>query len=299
MVKFTQLLVYGLSLGSLYGLVALGFVVVFKSTGVLNFAHGAIVLIAGYFLFLAGAGGLQAPFALAFVIALAAVVLFSVAVERLVLGYAARSSADTKLMITLGLYIVLVTTAEALFGVNQVSIGVPLNGQFVIGGVHMDHIRLAAIAGSFVCVGALAFFFNRTRFGLSMRIVATDPEVATVLGINVQGVHAVAWAIAGVLGLVAVTFLGSLPGYGLQPATAYVAFRAFPAAVLGGMASLPGAVVGGLLIGLVEVLMAGYQPVLFPWLGNGFSVVSGYIVMIAILMIRPQGIFGSRSGARV
>jgi branched-chain amino acid transport system permease protein len=299
MVKFTQLLVYGLSLGSLYGLVALGFVVVFKSTGVLNFAHGAIVLIAGYFLFLAGAGGLQAPFALAFVIALAAVVLFSVAIERLVLGYAARSSADTKLMITLGLYIVLVTTAEAFFGVNQVSIGVPLKGQFVIGGVHMDHIRLAAIAGSFVCVGTLALFFNRTRFGLSMRIVATDPEVATVLGINVQGVHAVAWAIAGILGLVAVTFLGSLPGYGLQPATAYVAFRAFPAAVLGGMASLPGAVVGGLLIGLVEVLMAGYQPVLFPWLGNGFSVVSGYIVMIAILMIRPQGIFGSRSGARV
>jgi branched-chain amino acid transport system permease protein len=299
MVKFTQLLVYGLSLGSLYGLVALGFVVVFKSTGVLNFAHGAIVLIAGYFLFLAGAGGLQAPFALAFVIALAAVVLFSVAIERLVLGYAARSSADTKLMITLGLYIVLVTTAEAFFGVNQVSIGVPLNGQFVIGGVHMDHIRLAAIAGSFVCVGALALFFNRTRFGLSMRIVATDPEVATVLGINVRAVHAVAWAIAGILGLVAVTFLGSLPGYGLQPATAYVAFRAFPAAVLGGMASLPGAVVGGLLIGLVEVLMAGYQPVLFPWLGNGFSVVSGYIVMIAILMIRPQGIFGRRSGARV
>lgn len=299
MVKFTQLLVYGLSLGSLYGLVALGFVVVFKSTGVLNFAHGAIVLIAGYFLFLAGAGGFQAPFALAFVIALVAVILFSVAIERLVLGYAARSSADTKLMITLGLYIVLVTAAEAFFGVNQVSIGVPLNGQFVIGGVHMDHIRVAAIAGSFACVGALALFFNRTRFGLSMRIVATDPEVATVLGINVQRVHAVAWAIAGILGLVAVTFLGSLPGYGLQPATAYVAFRAFPAAVLGGMASLPGAVVGGLLIGLVEVLMAGYQPVLFPWLGNGFSVVSGYIVMIAILMIRPQGIFGSRSGARV
>src|ERR1700682_5081441 len=107
MVKFTQLLVYGLSLGSLYGLGALGFVVVFKSTGVLNFAHGAIVLIAGYLLFLAGAGGLQAPFALAFVIAFVAVVLFSVAIERLVLGYAARSSAGTKLMITLGLYIVL------------------------------------------------------------------------------------------------------------------------------------------------------------------------------------------------
>jgi branched-chain amino acid transport system permease protein len=186
MVKFAQLLLYGLSLGSLYGLVALGFVVVFKSTGVLNFAHGAIVLIAGYLLFLAGAGGLYAPFALAFAVAFVAIVLFSVVIERLVLGYAARSSADTKLMITLGLYIVLVTAAEAFFGVNQVSIGVPLNGQFVIGGVHMDHIRLAAIAGSFVCVGALALFFNRTKLGLSMRIVATDPEVATVLGISVQ-----------------------------------------------------------------------------------------------------------------
>jgi branched-chain amino acid transport system permease protein len=299
MVKFVQLLVYGLSLGSLYGLVALGFVVIFKSTGVLNFAHGAIVLIAGYILFLAGVGGLHAPFILAFVIALVVVAGFSVAIERLVLGYAATSSADTKLMITLGLYIVLVTAAEAFFGVNQVSIGVPLNGQLIIGGVHMDHIRLAAILGSFACVGALTLFFNRTKLGLSMRVVAIDPEVATVLGINVQWVHAVAWAIAGILGLVAVTFLGSLPGYGLQPATAYVAFRAFPAAVLGGMASLPGAVAGGLLLGLVEVLMAGYQPEYLPWLGNGFSIVSGYIVMIAILLIRPEGIFGSRIGERL
>jgi branched-chain amino acid transport system permease protein len=299
MVKLFQLLVYGLSLGSLYGLVSLGFVVIFKSTGVLNFAHGAMVLIAGYMLYVAGVGGLHAPFAAAFVIALISVAVFSVALERLVLGYAAKSSADTKLMITLGLYIVLVTCAEALFGVNQVSISVPLNGQFVVGGVHIDHIRLAAIFGSFFCVATLAFFFSATRLGLSMQIVASDPEVATSLGINTSQVHALAWAIAGVLGLVAVTFLGSLPGYGLQPSTAYVAFRAFPAAVLGGMTSLPGAVVGGLLIGVVEVLMAGYQPELLPWLGNGFYIVSGYLVMIAILLIRPQGIFGSRTGERL
>jgi branched-chain amino acid transport system permease protein len=299
MVKLIQLLVYGLSLGSLYGLVALGFVVVFKSTGVLNFAHGAMVLIAGYLLYVAGVGGLHAPFLLAFVIALAAIAILSIALERLVLGYSSTSSADTKLMITLGLYIVLVTCAEAFFGVNQVSIGVPLNGQFVVAGVHMDHIRLAAIAGSIVCVVVLALFFNKTRIGLSMRIVAADPEVATSLGINVAQVHAVAWAIAGVLGLVAVTFLGSLPGYGLQPSTAYVAFRAFPAAVLGGMTSLPGAIVGGLLIGLVEVLMAGYQPELLPGLGNGFYIVSGYLAMIAVLLVRPQGLFGGRSGERV
>ncbi len=299
MVKFVQLLVYGMSLGSLYGLVALGFVVIFKATGVINFAHGAIVLVAGYLLFLAGDGGLHAPFALAFVIALLAVAFLSLTMERLVLGYASNSSADTKLMITLGLYIVLVTSAEAFFGVNQVSIGVPLTGQVVIGGVHIDYIRVAAIVGSILSVTALALFFNRTQLGLSMRIVATDPEVATVLGINVRLVHAIAWAIAGILGLVAVTFLGSLPGYGLQPATAYVAFRAFPAAVLGGMASLPGAVVGGLLIGVIEVLMAGYQPEALPWLGNGFYVVSGYIVMIAILFIRPQGIFGARMGERL
>jgi branched-chain amino acid transport system permease protein len=202
-------------------------------------------------------------------------------------------------MITLGLYIVLVTCAEAFFGVNQVSVNMPLNGQFVVGGVHMDHVRPAAIAGSIVCVAALALFFNGTRLGLSMRIVATDPEVATSLGINLPQVHAVAWAIAGVLDLVAVSFLGSLPGYGLQPSTAYVAFRAFPAAVLGGMTSLPGAVVGGVLIGVVEVLMAGYQPELLPWLGNGFYIVSGYLVMIAILLVRPQGIFGSLRGERV
>jgi len=289
MIKFAQLLFFGLSLGSLYGLVALGFVVIFKSTGVLNFAHGAIVLIAGYALYMAGIGGLHLPFFTAFVIALAAISLFSAALERIVLRRVANSSADTKLMITLGLYIVLVTWAESYFGVNQVSIGVPLN----------DHIRIGAIVGSFICVAALAAFFNRSRLGLAMRVVATDPEVASVLGINVQKVHALAWIIAGVLGLVAVTFLGSLPGYGLQPSTAHVAFRAFPAAVLGGMASLPGAVVGGLLLGLIEVMTAGYQPQLLPWLGNGFSIVSGYLMMIFILLIRPQGIFTERSGERV
>jgi branched-chain amino acid transport system permease protein len=299
MIKFFQLLVYGLSLGSLYGLIALGFVVVFKSTGIINFAHGAIVLVAGYLLFVAGDGALHTPFGVAFIIALVAVAALAVAVERLVLGYAAASSADTKLMITLGLYIVLVTSCEAFFGVGQVSIGVPIQGQVVIGGVHIDYIRVAAIGGSILCVAALAAFFSRSRLGLSMRVVAADPEVATSLGINVQWVHAVAWAIAGILGLVAVTFLGSLPGYGLQPATAYVAFRAFPAAVLGGMSSLPGAVVGGLLIGLVEVLTAGYQPDLFPALGSGFYIVSGYIVMIAILLFRPEGIFGQRRGVRV
>jgi branched-chain amino acid transport system permease protein len=299
MVKFVQLVIYGLSLGSLYGLVALGFVVIFKSTGVLNFAHGAIVLIAGYILFVAGAGGLHAPFVVAFVMALIGIAGFSVLIERAVLGNAVHASAETKLMITLGLYIVLVTFAEAFFGVNQVSIGVPLNGQLVIGGVHMDHIRLAAIVGSFVCMIALALFFNRTKLGLSMRIVAADPEVATALGVNVMWIYALAWAVAGILGLVAVTFLGSLPGYGLQPSTAYVAFRAFPAAVLGGMSSLPGAVVGGLVIGLVEVLIAGYQPAYVPSLGNGFYVVSGYLVMIAILMVRPEGIFASRGGQRL
>jgi branched-chain amino acid transport system permease protein len=299
MVKFLQLLFYGLSLGSLYGLVALGFVVVFKSTGVLNFAHGAIVLIAGYFLYMAGAGFLNAPFLLAFVIALIAVAAFAVLTERLVLGFAASASADTKLMITLGLYIVLVTCTEAIFGVSQVSIGVPITGQTVIGGVYMDHIRIGAIVASIVSVGALAAFFGLSRFGLAMRVGAADPEVAAGLGVNVLLVHVMAFALAGMLGLVAVTFLGSLPGYGLQPSTAFVAFRAFPAAVLGGMASLPGAVVGGLVIGLVEVMIGGYQPTYMPWLGNGFSIVSSFIVMIAILLMRPEGIFSARRGARV
>lgn len=227
MVKFVQLLVYGLSLGSLYGLVALGFVVVFKSTSVINFAHGAVVLIAGYMLYVGGVGGLHAPFGVAFILALIAIAAFAVGVERLVLGHAAGSSADTKLMITLGLYIVLVTSAEAMFGVGQVSIGVPIRGQMVIGGVHIDQVRLAAVGASVLCVAALAVFFNQSRLGLAMRVVAADPEVATGLGINVQLIHAIAWAIAGILGLVAVTFLGSLPGYGLQPSTAHVAFRAF------------------------------------------------------------------------
>lgn len=258
------MLVFGLSLGSFYGLVTLGFVIFFKSTGVINFAHGAIVLIAGHLLFVAAVGGLHAAFSLAFLIALLAVALLATG-SRLCREFLGRHQIDDYAW---ALYY-LGSVSGSFFGVDQASIGVPLTGQLVIDGVHIDHIRIPAIFESIVCIAALAIFFNRTRLGLSMRIVATDPEVSMVLGINVRLVHAVAWAIAGILGLVAVTFLGSQPGYGLQPATAYVAFRAFPAAVLGDMASLPGVVVGGLLIALVEVPMAGYQPKPLPWARQG------------------------------
>ncbi|MGY8632075.1 branched-chain amino acid ABC transporter permease [Bradyrhizobium sp. 14AA] len=299
MIKLSQLVFYGLSLGSLYGLIALGFVVVFKSTAVINLSHGAIVLISGYFIFLAGAGFLGLPFALAVLVALGGIILASTFIQYVLLERAAASSADTKLMITLGLYIVLVTMCEAWFGVGQVSMGVPLQGQVVIHGVHLDHIRIGAIAAAAVCVLGLSLFFSKSKIGLSMRTVAADPEVAETLGVDPQRVHALAWAIAATLGLVAVMFLGSLPGYGLQPATAQVAFRAFPAAVLGGMTSLPGAVVGGLIIGIVEVMIAGYQPALIPSLGSGFYIVSGYVAMILILLLRPQGLFGASLGERV
>lgn len=298
MEKLIQLLFNGFALGGIYALLALGFVVIYKATGIINFAHGAITVLAGYFLYDATAGGLHLPFVAGLVVAGIGIAVVSALLQPLLLNRVIGQAPYTLLMITLGIDIVIRTVAEARYGVGGLPLGVPLTGSVAVSSIVFDHQRIATIVASAVCIGAFAWFFQKTRIGLAMRVTAADPEVARALGVRVERVFALAWSTAGVLGLVAVVFIASLPGAGLEPATAVIAFRAFPAAAVGGIDSVLGAIVGGLLIGAVETLTAGYQPGLAPWLGASFNTVSPYIVMVIIMLLRPQGLFGRASVER-
>lgn len=289
----------GLALGALYGLVALGFVLIFKSTGVVNFAQGSFVMVAGYLVYDFEGRLFRAPFGLALAAAAIAMVLLSVAAQRVVLARSVGAPLYTLLMLTLGLDIVLRATAQIRYGVQPISVPIPFHGDLHVTGLTFAYERIGALLAGAITAALFGAFFQYTRLGLSMRVTAADHELAQMLGVATGKVSAIAWALAGLLSLVAGVFLVSLPGYGLEPATAGIALRAFPAAILGGLDSLPGAVIGGLLIGLVETLTAGYQPQIAPWLGPGAQEVTPYLVMVLIMLFRPQGLLGSRRGERL
>lgn len=292
------LLLGGLSLGAIYGMVALGFVLVFKASGVINFAQGSMVMLGAYFVYDLESGVAHLPFWAALPGAAAAAVVLSVLIGRVVLLRTSRVAPAALLMITLGVDIILRTAAQVRYGVQPLSIPQPFERSIAASGGQLSVERLVALAAGIVAALLLAAFFRSTRWGLSMRVVARDGELARALGIDVSRSLTLAWALAGVLSLVAGVLLAGLPGYGVQPPTADIALLAFPAAILGGLDSLPGAIVGGLVIGLVESITAAYQPQVAPWLGNGFETVSPYLVMVLVMIFRPQGIFGSRRGER-
>jgi branched-chain amino acid transport system permease protein len=242
------------------------------------------------------ATGLNLPFALAVVAAIvllaAGGALFQMAVLRRVLG----QSVFTLVMITIGLSIVIDAAVPAIFGDSARILGDPWGASAVhLGGVTLNSVRIWAIVCTAVVL-ALFFAFDRfSRYGLAMRATAADEEAAQAVGVPVARVYALTWAIAGGVAAVGGLFLAGFPS-SPNPSLGDVALRAFPAIILGGLDSPPGAVVGGIVIGIVEVLTSGYAP---GWLGNNFSDVAPYIVMILVLLIRPYGLFGARPVERV
>ncbi|HWE13643.1 MAG TPA: branched-chain amino acid ABC transporter permease [Solirubrobacteraceae bacterium] len=295
MTQFLQLLFQGFSLGCIYALVALGFTVIFRASKVINFAQGSLLLVGAY-LVSVFATGLNLPFALAVVLAIgllaAGGVLFQTAVLRRVLG----QPVFTLVMITIGLSIVIDAAVPAIFGNSTRILGDPWGASAVhLGGVTLNWVRIWAIVCT-VLVLLLFFIFDRfSRYGLAMRATAVDEEAAMAVGVPVARVYAIAWAIAGGVAAIGGLFLAGFPS-APNPSLGDVALRAFPAIILGGLDSPLGAVVGGVVIGIVEVLTSGYSPA---WLGTNFSDVAPYIVMILVLLIRPYGLFGARPVERV
>jgi branched-chain amino acid transport system permease protein len=293
-----QILFSGLALGCRYALVALGFVIVFKATGVINFAQASFVLIGGYVTFNA-ANTWGWSFYLALLFAMAAGAVLGMALEFLILRRMIGEQPFTLVMVTIGLLFVLDNVVTAIWGPNPQNLGDPwgLNVRNV-GDLTFADRDIWTIIFTAVVLAAFFAFFRYSTLGLAMRATALDQEAAMAQGISARRVYRVSWAIAGLVAALAGAALASGSG-ALHPSVGLVALVAFPAMILGGLDSPLGAVVGGIIIGLVQQLTSLYAPEYFDWLGNSFELVSPYLVMILILLVRPYGLFGTKEVRRV
>lgn len=293
-----QFLIAGLSLGSIYALICLGFVVIYRATGVLNFAQGGLVVLGAYLTHQLVTGwGL--PFAAGVLLAMAGVAGFGLLLERFVLRRMVGQPVFAIILITLGVLFVLEQVCTALWGYDVLMIGDPWGVRTIqLGMVTIKLADLWTIVAALATLGGFFALFRLTTIGVAMRAGASDPEAALAHGISPRAIHGLSWAVAGAVATVAGVLLAAGPK-GVDLTLTAVAFRAFPAMILGGLDSAEGAVAGGIFIGLVEVLTAAYVTPAAPWLGANFHVVMPYLVMIAILVVRPYGLFGREEVRRV
>jgi branched-chain amino acid transport system permease protein len=298
MTVFLQNCFAGLSLGSTYALVALGFVVIYKSTGVINFAQGGLLALGAYFGF-TFANNLALAFAVAILLACVSAAVVGAGFERIVLRRMVGQPPFSVIMITIGLLFVLEPVITAIWGFENKQLDNPWQIRTVpVGDLALGVRDLWTIGLTAGAVVAFFLFFRFSSLGLAMRATAFDPEAALAQGISARRVYAVSWAIAAALAALAGILMAAGPG-GLSPSIGFIALAAFPAMIVGGMDSPGGAVLGGLLIGLAEALTRGYQDQLFSWAGDNVSVIVPYVLMILVLLIRPYGLLGTKDVRRI
>lgn len=297
MIEFAQTLFAGIAQGTLYALIAVGFVIVFKATGILNFTTGGL-LMAGAYVAQQLANIWKLPFGAALLAGAAASGLLAVALQRLALGRMQGKPAFTLIMMTWAILIVLEQIPPAIWGYDVLPMGDPWGiGVTRIGPLSVFTIDVWAIVVAAVVVAALYVFFRFTRLGIATRAIAADTEAAAAQGIRPSTIFALTWFIAGAVAGLAGVFLGGGSRV-VGPELSLLALVAIPAVIVGGVDSPVGAVAGGLLIGVAEVLTANYAPVYAPWLGKNVHLVMPYLLLVLILTVRPQGLFGTRSARR-
>ncbi|MGP4025372.1 branched-chain amino acid ABC transporter permease [Actinomadura sp. 3N407] len=296
MSTFIELVVNGVSAGAVYALIALGFVIIFKATEVVNFAHASLLLAGG---FVTAVLHDDIGFLPALAAGIAAAAAAGVLIEVLVLRRARVENHAVLAIVTIGVDIVMTTELTRRIGTQVLSLGDPWQNRVVyVGGVGIAQTRIAAFVVAAVIIAAFLLAFRFTSWGVAMRAAAEDGETASLMGIRLTRVSLAAWAIAGALAAVAALFLTVFPTPGLDRGTSFAAMKAFPAAILGGLDSTTGALVGGLIVGLTESLVTGYQGDL-TFLGRGIGGVAPFLVMLAVLLVRPAGLFGTRELSRV
>ena len=294
--QFATLFVGGLFLGSIYSLVALGFVTVFKATHVINFAQGSVLLLGAYVIARLHE---SIGFWPAVVVGVLAAAIASVLIDVVLIRRIRRADLGTLAILTLGVDIVLATELSRRIGTDVLNIGAPWGShvtEFL--GIRVATSRVVAGLVAAVLVAGFWAAFKFTDWGIAMRSAAEDGETASLMGIRLNRVAAAAWAMAGALAAVGGLFLTSFPAAGVTGGVGLLALAAIPAVVLGGFDSPGGAVVGGLIIGVVSVLTAGYQEEL-SFLGRGLGGVAPFAVMLLVLLIRPSGLWGTRELTRV
>ena len=291
---FVGLVVSGLAVGSVYALIALGFVLIYKATKILNFAHGEVIMIAAFACYYL-VTKLGFPFWPALIATIVISGLMGVLSERLVIRPMLGEPIFSVVMVTIGLSIFLRSMAGIIFGHDNHVFPSPFPQEALsLGGVVLSHAHLWTMITAFSLVAAFFIFFKYTRLGLAMRGTANDQDTVALLGVNVRRVFALTWGIAFVIGGVAGIFLANLMV--LNIGITFVAIAAFPAVILGGMESVPGAIIGGIAIGLIENLAGGY---LDQMVGGGVKDITPFVVLFLILMIRPYGLFGQEEIERV
>jgi branched-chain amino acid transport system permease protein len=288
------LLTNGVMIGLMYALIALGFVLIYKATDAINFAQGEFVMFAGFIAAGAAvAGGLS--FWISALLAIGGMVALGFGLERVVLRPLIGRPVIAVVMATIGLAAVLRGGAVLAFGAGTRDIAMPVGGAPLnLGLVLLSRVQLVGAAVSIVFLAVFSWFFLKSRVGIAMRAVADSQQVAMAMGINVERYFALAWAMAGVVSALGGVVWGAMLGVDNQ--LALVGLKVFPVVILGGLDSILGAVVGGLIVGVVENVAAGY---LDPYVGGGTKDFAPYVLMIVALMIRPEGIFGRRRIERV
>ena len=297
MTHFFDLLMNGVSLGCIDALIALGFVVVFKATRVVNFAYGSLLLLGAY---VVGRYHDRLGFAGAVLLALGVTAAVAVLIGVVLLRRVRLADPGTLAILTLGVDIVLATELTRRIGTDLLTTGDPWGADVIaLGGVNLPQTRaVAALVAVTLVVGFLAVL-RLTDWGIALRACAERPSTATLMGIRLSRVAAGTWILAGSLAAVAGLFFTAFPSPGISGTVGQAALgAAVPAAVLGGLDSTTGALVGGLAVGLTATFAAGYQEQL-AFLGRGLGGVAAYVVMLLVLLVRPSGLFGKREATRV
>jgi branched-chain amino acid transport system permease protein len=294
---FFEVLIGGLLSGVMYSLVALGFVLIYKASGVLNFAQGTMVFFAA--LTFVGVQEHGIGFWMAIPVTLLIMVLLGLAIERGVLRPLVNQPQISLFMATIGLSFFLEGLSQIIWGstVRGLDLGIqdePIEWIADRIGINISKFDLAAAAIAGVLVAALALFFNRTRIGRALRAVADDHQAALAVGIPLQHIWAIVWAVAGGVALVAGLLWGARNG--VQFALTFVALKALPVLILGGLESVPGAIVGGLIVGASEKLAEVY---IGPLVGGGIEGWFPYMLALVVLLFRPEGLFGEKIIRRV
>ena len=287
------LVVSGLSIGLMYSLIALGFVLVYKATDAINFAQGEFVMLAGFVAAVALGGKL--PVVAAVAVAVIVMVLFSFALERVVLRPLLGRPIVAVIMATIGLGAMLRGLPPITVGGETRAVSLPIGDTPIeFGPIALPPVQVLGVVVTLAFLAGFTWFFLKSRMGVAMRAVADNQQVAMAMGINVERYFALAWAMAGTVSALGGVIWGSMLGVDVH--LALVGLKVFPVVILGGLDSIVGAVIGGLIVGVVESLAAGY---LDPYVGGGTKDFAPYVLMILMLMFRPYGMFGTHRIERV
>ncbi|MBO8168317.1 MAG: branched-chain amino acid ABC transporter permease [Thermoanaerobacteraceae bacterium] len=294
MTFFLQLVVTGLVVGAVYAMVALGFVLIYKSSDVINFAQGELLLVGAYTCWTLVAV-YHVPFLLAMAVSICVSLFLGIAIERMVLRSFINEPVISVIMATLGL-------SSAMRGILQVIWSTDTktfpeifpSAPVIIGPIAVSRVYLYSLFISLAMLVIFSLFFKYSNMGIAMRATADDQQAALSMGISVKVIFAATWAIAAVVAGIGGILLGNING--VNPSLSHIGLTVLPVAILGGLDSIPGAILGGLFIGVLESLSGGY---LDPLLGGGVKEVAPFVVLVLILMIRPYGLFGQEIIERV